>query len=206
MELRHSTPTTTQHTHNTQHTNTQHFGCECVAHAVQALIDVDRRATILSIDGIGVFDLVSGVPCWKARGQSTAALPFGKQFYGSPSRYIWEDEKGFNHDILQGEGGEQGDPLMPTLLAALTASRTCMHHCRLSSGVMQEYRCIKARHSSATMMPRNIETLTAAARTEDECGKVTALAPQQAGREAFGHTAGSCCPCAGSVGNVVDFT
>ena len=32
-------------------------GCECVAHAVQATNDVD--GTILSIDGIGAFDLVS---------------------------------------------------------------------------------------------------------------------------------------------------
>ena len=42
-----------------QYALTTRSGCECVAHAVQALIDVDGRATILSIDGIGAFDLVS---------------------------------------------------------------------------------------------------------------------------------------------------
>ena len=45
------------------------------------------------------------------------ALPFVMQFCGSPSTYLWEDEEGVNHEIPQGEGGEQGDPLMPALFA-----------------------------------------------------------------------------------------
>ena len=43
--------------------------------------------------------------------------PFVLQFYGQPSSYIWEDEMGEVHDIVQGEGGKQGDPLMPALFA-----------------------------------------------------------------------------------------
>ena len=95
-------------------------GCECIAHAVQAMTDVDGRATILSIDGIGAFDLVSrgamleGLRTMEGGGD---ALPFVMQFYGSPSTYLWEDEEGVNHEIPQGEGGEQGDPLMPALFA-----------------------------------------------------------------------------------------
>ena len=38
-------------------------------------------------------------------------IPFVRVFYGSPSTYVWEVE----HSILQGEGGEQGDPVMPLL-------------------------------------------------------------------------------------------
>ena len=34
-------------------------GCECIAHALQALCEQDPNATILSVDGIGAFDLVS---------------------------------------------------------------------------------------------------------------------------------------------------
>ena len=30
---------------------------------------------------------------------------------------MWYDDEGVPHDILQGEGGEQGDPLMPALCA-----------------------------------------------------------------------------------------
>ena len=38
-------------------------------------------------------------------------------FYGSPSEYMWEDENGTTQIIRQGEGGEQGDALMPLLFA-----------------------------------------------------------------------------------------
>ena len=34
-------------------------GCECVAHAVQALTEQHSDATILSIDGVGAFDFIS---------------------------------------------------------------------------------------------------------------------------------------------------
>ena len=58
-----------------------------------------------------------------------AALPFVSLFYSSSSTYIWEDDAGITHTIVQGEGGEQGDPLMPALFAvgqhsALAAART----------------------------------------------------------------------------------
>ena len=45
------------------------------------------------------------------------ALPFVSMFYGSPSEYLWEDNEGTVHRIAQGEGGEQGDALMPLLFA-----------------------------------------------------------------------------------------
>ena len=44
-------------------------------------------------------------------------VPFGRCFYGSPSTYLWEDELGNTHEILQGEGGEQDDHLMPMLFS-----------------------------------------------------------------------------------------
>ena len=46
-----------------------------------------------------------------------SVLPFVRQFYGSPSTYWWDDDEGVTHEIVQGEGGEQGDPLMPALYA-----------------------------------------------------------------------------------------
>ena len=59
--------------------------------------------------------------------------------------YVWRDDDGITHDILQGEGGEQGDPLMPanlnsddTLVAVLDAlgqHRTLRHAAaQLNSG------------------------------------------------------------------------
>ena len=80
---------------------------------------------MLSVDGIGAFDLISRAGCDRA-------LPFVRQFYGRPSKYFWEDDFGTTHEILQGEGGEEGDPLMPALFAlgqhrALVAAQSAMH-------------------------------------------------------------------------------
>ena len=44
-------------------------------------------------------------------------LPFVQCFNGRPSTYLWEDELGETQHIPQGEGGEQGDPLMPILFS-----------------------------------------------------------------------------------------
>ena len=46
-------------------------------------------------------------------------------FAGKPQQILWEDDEGVVHNIEQGEGGKQGDPMMPLLfalgqLAALT--------------------------------------------------------------------------------------
>ena len=42
-----------------QYALTTRCGCECIAHAAQALTDADPEATVLSIDGICTFDLIS---------------------------------------------------------------------------------------------------------------------------------------------------
>ena len=42
-------------------------------------------------------------------------LPSVKLFHGDPSTYLWEEEVGDVHHIHQGEGGEQGDALVPML-------------------------------------------------------------------------------------------
>ena len=93
-------------------------GGESVAHAIQSLTDMDSRATVLSIDGISAFDLISRAAMMDGMAQirgGEAVLPFVLQFYSQPSQYLWTDDYGDNHVILQGEGGEQGDALMPML-------------------------------------------------------------------------------------------
>lgn len=44
-------------------------------------------------------------------------IPFVRLWYSRTSCFLWTDDSGETHDILQGEGGEQGDPLMPALFA-----------------------------------------------------------------------------------------
>ena len=34
-------------------------GCESIAHALQGLTEIDPRATVMSIDGISAYDLIS---------------------------------------------------------------------------------------------------------------------------------------------------
>ena len=95
-------------------------GCECIAHTLQGLTELNPRATVVSIDGISAYDqisraaMLSGLLNVEGGGQ---ALPFVRMFYGSPSSYSWEDSCGVSHTIRQGEGGEQGDALMPLLFA-----------------------------------------------------------------------------------------
>ena len=95
-------------------------GGECIAHALQALTDLNPRTTVLSVDGVGACDLISRgsmLEGLRSIPGGDSVLPFVLQFYGNPSSYLWEDDSGDTHEIRQGEGGEQGDPLMPLLFA-----------------------------------------------------------------------------------------
>ena len=68
-------------------------GGDCVAHAVQALTEADPSNTILSVDGVGAFDLVVSRGAMMSRllrmEGGGAVLPFVRQFYGRPSCYLW---------------------------------------------------------------------------------------------------------------------
>ena len=107
-------------THPFQYALSTRAGTECVAHVVQALTSLDKGATILSIDGVGAYDTISRKALLRGVADMVDGdklIPFVRQFYSSPSTYLWEDEVGETRRIQQGEGGEQGDPLMPLLFS-----------------------------------------------------------------------------------------
>ena len=84
------------------------------------MTDIDPKATITSIDGMNAFDLISRRAMLEELSRvpgGREVLPFVLMFHGTPSSYMWEDGTGTMHRIAQGEGGEQGDPLMPLLYA-----------------------------------------------------------------------------------------
>ena len=86
-------------------------GSECIAHVLQ-----NPQATVISIDGLGAFNQISQTAMLDGLlnvGHCGAVLPFVRMFYGAPSSYLLEDSAGTVHTIRQGEGGEQGDALMP---------------------------------------------------------------------------------------------
>ena len=94
-------------------------GTDCVGHAIRLAADLDPRATVLSIDGVGAYDHVlrSAMLGKIFEVESLRGLlPFVRATYAQPSCYHWQDEHGRVRQIRQHEGGEQGDPLMPLLL------------------------------------------------------------------------------------------
>ena len=85
-----------------QYALTTKAGCECVAHILQTITDMDERATVVSIDGVGAYDLISRNAMLEGllrMEDGDQVLPFVRCFYGSPSTYLWEDEVGNPQDI-----------------------------------------------------------------------------------------------------------
>ena len=81
-------------------------------------MELDPRVTVLCVDAVGAFDHVSRQAMLAALLASTELrplLPYARQFFGAPRSYTWTDRHGCSHDIAQGEGGEQGETLMPAL-------------------------------------------------------------------------------------------
>ena len=79
--------------------------CESIAHVVQALTDNNAATTVLSIDGVGAFELISRRAMMEALHRmpnGDVILPFVLQFYGRPSTHLWEDEEGVVREIQQG--------------------------------------------------------------------------------------------------------
>ena len=94
--------------------------CECVLHMVQMLTELNPRQTVVSVDGIGAFGLVSRNAMLHGLGNMTdgvRVLPFVRLSYSAPSTHVWEDELEDPQLIPQVEGGERGDPLMPLLFS-----------------------------------------------------------------------------------------
>ena len=70
--------------------------------------------------GVNAFDLISHGAMIQGLMRvdgGSEAVPFVRMVNGTPSEYLWEDSQGVVHTIPQGEGGEQGDPLTPLLIA-----------------------------------------------------------------------------------------
>ena len=113
-------PEVEQATSPYQYAMSTRAGCECVAQALQGLTELDPNATVTSVDGISAFDMISRQSMLEGLRQlpvGNTALPFVRLFYGRQSRYLWEFEDGEIHHIPQGEGGEQGDAMMPLLFS-----------------------------------------------------------------------------------------
>ena len=95
-------------------------GTNALGLLLRGITDNDPEAVVISLDGIGAFDHLRRAAILQKLLDTPALhglIPFVRQFYGSTSVSLWTDANGTTHDIVQGEGGEQGDPLMPALFA-----------------------------------------------------------------------------------------
>ena len=57
---------------------------------------------MVSVDGVGAFDLISRVSMMKGLRHAVdgeSIIPFVRSFYGQPSTYLWEDDAGEVHSI-----------------------------------------------------------------------------------------------------------
>ena len=64
-----------------------------LANRLQALTDFDGDATVVSVDGVGAFDLISRVLMMKGLRHAVSGesiIPFA--IHGQPSAYLWEDD------------------------------------------------------------------------------------------------------------------
>ena len=66
--------------------------------------------------------------------QLQSLLPFVRLWYAVPSQYKWKDDAGNIHTIQQGDGGEQGDALMPALFCLALHIALNHIHTRLPRG------------------------------------------------------------------------
>ena len=99
---------------------TTRAGCECSGHILQSETDASPNRTVLSIDGIGAFDLVSRESMMRGLLSvegTKKRCPLFDSSHGAPSTHFWQDDTGVVHEVHQGEGGEQGDALMQALFS-----------------------------------------------------------------------------------------
>ena len=89
-------------THPFQYALSTIAGTECVTHIVQALTSENPEATILSMDGIGAYDLISRNAMFRGvadMGGRDKVIPFARLLCGFPSTFLWEEDSGAVHHV-----------------------------------------------------------------------------------------------------------
>ena len=106
-------------------------------------------------------------------------LPFVRLFYGQESLFYWEDGRGTLRAVPQGEGGEQGDPLMPALFAlgiheAVEEVSTQLHPGERIFAFLDDIYLVAPRHRAAEVYKLMARTLEQRAGIKADIGKAAA--------------------------------
>ena len=157
-------------------------GTDAVGHALKAVSDNDPGAVILSLDGIGAYDHIKRASM--LRGIASAPplhglLPFVRMIYGRQSKYVWQDAHGVRHEIVQGEGGEQGDPLMPALYAlgqhqALQEAQAALHEGEFIFAFLDDLYVVTSRERAYAAFATVAEAVERVAGVRTHLGKLRA--------------------------------
>ena len=95
-------------------TSPYNFGMS--AHSgIRTRLDSDPNLCLTKIDGIGAFDHIlrsTMLSNLYTLPRAKNLLPFVRMSYQQSIEFIWSDDQGVAHVIAQGEGGEQGNPLV----------------------------------------------------------------------------------------------
>ena len=87
---------------------TPRAGADYVGHAIRVMTDLDARATVLSVDGVGAYDHVLR-SCILVKLMEVPRLrpliPFVRSTCAQPTSYEWEEQHGTRHQVWQHEGG-----------------------------------------------------------------------------------------------------
>ena len=108
-------------------------GTDALAAHVRTVLELRDDAVLVSLDGRSAYDTMSRASFLTAlQAAAPELVPFVRLFYGRPSTYCWWDSEGNCHNIAQGEGCEQGDPLAPARFAlgqhgALLKAASALH-------------------------------------------------------------------------------
>ena len=106
-------------------------GTDAASHLIRYLTDAHPDKVLSSIDGVGAFDHVSRTRMFEQLFMNEhlhGLVSFVRLWYAVPSQYKWKDQGGRVHTIQQGDGGKQGDALMPALFCL--ALHAALEHIR----------------------------------------------------------------------------
>ena len=97
------------------------LGVDLATLTARAALELDPELVLISIDGIGAYDHISRKAMFDALNELPNAremIPFLRTFYGQQSKFFVSGvDEDSDLEVLQGEGGEQGDALMPALFS-----------------------------------------------------------------------------------------
>ena len=99
-----------------QHALSTKAGCECVAHMLQSMTDLNPEVTVTAIDGVVAYDLISRSSMLEGLLRMEGGdqiLLFVRMSYSNPSTCLWEDELGVSQHFSQGEEGSREIPSCP---------------------------------------------------------------------------------------------